>query len=148
MKITIIAVGKLKRSCFKEEINHYLKQLTTPVEIIEINDEPTKSGLIKEGMKILAKIPANSYIIGLAIAGNKIDSLMFSEKLENLILSEKRPITFIIGGSYGLADEVLKQANELISFSDFTFPHNLMRLILVEQLYRAFKIIEKHPYHK
>lgn len=148
MKITIIAVGKIKRVSYINEIKHYLKQIKVPVNIIEIKDEPLKADIKKEELKILSKINKNSYVISLAIEGKKTDSINFSKKIEELILNQRQEVTFIIGGSHGLSENVLKQSNELISFSDFTFPHNLMRLILVEQLYRAFKIIQNHPYHK
>ncbi len=148
MKITIIAIGKMKRHHFTEEIKHYIKQIKYSVEIIEIADEPDVSGKEKEGLKIIEKIPKNSYVISLAIEGKKMDSVTFSKFIDNHLNQNKKALTFIIGGSYGLSEQVLKQSNALLSFSDFTFPHNLMRLILVEQLYRAIKINENHPYHK
>lgn len=147
MSITIIAVGKAKNQ-FKQEIDYYIKQMPVKVNIIELLDEPTISGLEREGKRILIKIPKNSYIISLAIEGKTYDSVNFSKKIDSLINLEKKQITFIIGGSYGISDEVLNISDELLSFSDFTFPHVLMRLMLVEQVYRAFKIIENHPYHK
>lgn len=147
MKINIIVVGKAKNK-YKEDLNYYLKQIPIKVEIIEVLDEPNESGMEIEGDRVLKKIVKDSYVIALAINGKKLDSISFSQRLEELIFLEKKMITFIIGGSYGLAEKVIKRADELLSFSDFTFPHVLMRLILVEQIYRGFKIIEKHPYHK
>lgn len=147
MKITIIAVGKIKNKEYLQEINNYFQQIPFEVMVIEIKDEPNKEGVKKEGLKILPKIPSNSFVISLDIKGDKYNSIDFSKHIEKL-LENKKEITFIIGGSYGLADEVLERSQQRLSFSDFTFPHQLMRVILAEQLFRTFKIMEKHPYHK
>lgn len=148
MKIYLIAVGKIKNKNYVAEIENYLKQIPYQFQIIEIKDEPTKKGMKKEKEAILKKIPKNSYIICLDRKGKEYSSIKFSSFLENLINTKKKDLVFIIGGSYGIDDELLVYADEKISFSKLTFPHQLMRVILVEQIYRAFKIMENHPYHK
>ncbi|NMA05615.1 MAG: 23S rRNA (pseudouridine(1915)-N(3))-methyltransferase RlmH [Acholeplasmataceae bacterium] len=135
----ILAVGKI-RETLEEEINFYKKQMPK-LKIIEIKD----SNKEKEGRQLL-KYMKDNYCVSLSIKGKAYDSISFSNFLEKL--KEKKNLTFIIGGSEGLSDEVLKECREHISFSKMTFPHGLMRLILVEQLYRATKISENHPYHK
>ncbi len=135
----ILAVGKI-RDTLEEEINFYKKQMPK-LKIIEIKDSDKE----KEG-KLLLKHMKDSYAVSLSIKGKAYDSVSFSKHLEKL--KEKKNLTFIIGGSEGLSEEVLKECREHISFSKMTFPHGLMRLILVEQLYRATKISENHPYHK
>jgi len=101
-----------------------------------------------EGERILKKIPGNAYVIALAIDGKRKDSVRFSKDLSDLFTGGKSEIAFVIGGSLGLSDEVLKRSDEKLSFSDMTFPHQLMRLILSEQIYRAFRIMKGEPYHK
>ncbi len=135
----ILAVGKIRDS-LEEEINFYKKQMPK-LKIIEIKDSDKE----KEG-KLLLKHMKDNYCVSLSIKGKAYDSISFSKHLEKL--QENKNLTFIIGGSEGLSDEVLKECREHISFSKMTFPHGLMRLILVEQLYRATKISENHPYHK
>lgn len=135
----ILAVGKIRDS-LEEEINFYKKQMPK-LKIIEIKDSEKE----KEG-KLLLKHMKDNYCVSLSIKGKAYDSISFSKHLEKL--QENKNLTFIIGGSEGLSDEVLKECREHISFSKMTFPHGLMRLILVEQLYRATKISENHPYHK
>lgn len=148
MKIYLVTVGKIKNKSYIAEIENYLKQIPYQVQIIEIKDEPTKEGMKKEKEAILKKIPKNSYIICLDRKGKEYSSIKFSSFLENLINTKNKDIVFIIGGSYGIDYDLLVYANEKISFSKLTFPHQLMRVILVEQIYRAFKIMENHPYHK
>lgn len=148
MKIYLLAVGKIKNKSYITEIENYLKQIPYEFQIIEIKDEPTKAGMKKEKEAILKKIPKDSYIICLDRKGKEYSSIKFSSFIENLINSRNKDIVFIIGGSYGIDEELLAKANEKVSFSKLTFPHQLMRVILVEQIYRAFKIMENHPYHK
>lgn len=138
----IIAVGKIKKKYLLEGIEFYLKQISK-LEIIEVKQSNTD----KEGKDILLKINSKDYVIALDIKGNKYDSESFSKKLEMLKLNSE-DIVFLIGGSNGLSLEVKERANELLSFSDFTFPHELFWLILVEQIYRAESIFLKKPYHK
>lgn len=145
--IKIIAVGKIKNEQYKIEINNYLKQINYKYEIIEIKDEKDISGLKIEGRKILDKIKENDYVILLYIKGEMIDSIEMSAMIEDLLLTNKE-IVFIIGGSYGVSDEVVKRANYKLSFSKFTMPHQLMRVILTEQIFRSFMIMKNHPYHK
>lgn len=159
MQINIISVGKIKKSSLKDSISEYQKMLKPYVDlkIIEVPDEPCPENLSEkdmervkniEGKKILNKIKDGSYTIALAIDGKMLDSIEMAEKIENLMLDGISNINFIIGASLGLSNEVLEKANYKLSFSKMTFPHNLMRLILIEQIYRSFRIINNHPYHK
>lgn len=159
MNIKIIAVGKLKENYLKEGIAEYLKRLKpyAKVEIIEVAEEkepanasPADEIMIKgrEGERILEKVKPGSYLIALAIDGKQLSSEELADKLDNLALEGKSDIAMVIGGSLGLSEEVLKKADFKLSFSKMTFPHQLMRLILMEQIYRAFKIIKGEPYHK
>jgi len=159
MKIVIIGVGKIKEKFIREGIKEYKKRLSRycKLEIIEVVDEKAPENLSqkqielvksKEGKRILNKIPKNSYIISLDIQGEKISSEDFSKKLTDLSLRGKSNITFIIGGSLGLSKEVLNKSDFKLSFSKMTFPHQLMRLVLLEQIYRSFRIMKGEPYHK
>lgn len=159
MNIKIITVGKLKEKYLKQGIAEYIKRLGSycKLEIIEVNDEKAPENLSekemeqvkdKEGERILAKISENSYVFALAINGKQYDSVEFSKTIEQLGIRGKSDLVFVIGGSIGLSDAVLKRANEQISFGKLTFPHQLMRLVLVEQVYRAFRIMKGHAYHK
>ena len=159
MNIKIITVGKLKEKYLKQGIAEYVKRLGSycKLEIIEVNDEKVPENLSekemeqvkdKEGERILAKISETSYVFALAINGKQYDSVEFSKDIEQLGIRGKSDLVFIIGGSIGLSDSVLKRANEQISFGKLTFPHQLMRLVLVEQVYRAFRISKGEPYHK
>lgn len=159
MHITIIAIGKLKEKYLRDGINEYLKRLQSyaKVEIIELADEkePYNASAaeeeqikIKEGERIKAKIKPDSYLIALAIEGKQFTSPALAQKIDSLASSGNSHLTFVIGGSLGLSDEILKNADLLLSFSELTFPHQLMRLILLEQIYRSFRIIKGEPYHK
>lgn len=159
MKITILAVGKIKEGYFREGIAEYLKRLSkyAKVEVLEVADEKTpdhaseKEELLikqREGERLRKAMKEDAYTIALAIDGKKLDSVSLAEKIEKLGISGISHIQFVIGGSLGLADEVLKKADMKLSFSDMTFPHQLMRLILCEQIYRSYRIIHKEPYHK
>ena len=146
--IKVIAVGKLNQTYMNEGIVNYQKQLPVDLDIIEIKDEATPHGLSKEATRILSKIKPSDYVIVLAIKGEKTDSIGFAELIEHAQTYAQGDIVFVIGGSYGLDPSVDKRANKHISFSDLTFPHQLMRLILIEQIYRGFMIMKNHPYHK
>lgn len=146
--IKIIAVGKLSQTYLKTGIVYYQKQLPVNVDIIEIKDEPDISGIVKEGERILSKIKDHDDVIVLAIKGKKTDSEGFAKMIEQAMTYSQGDLVFVIGGSYGLDQTVLKRANKAVSFSDMTFPHQLMRLMLVEQIYRGFMILKNHPYHK
>ncbi|MEK5521090.1 23S rRNA (pseudouridine(1915)-N(3))-methyltransferase RlmH [Heyndrickxia sp. FSL W8-0423] len=159
MNISIITVGKLKEKYLKQGIDEYLKRLTAyaKVEIIEVPDEKAPEILSetemeqvkqKEGERILAKIHPDAHVIALAIQGKMKTSEELADGIDKLGTYGKSKIAFVIGGSLGLSDEVMKRANESLSFSKMTFPHQLMRLVLVEQVYRAFRIIRGEPYHK
>jgi 23S rRNA (pseudouridine1915-N3)-methyltransferase len=147
MKIKIIAVGKLKDKNLQSVIFDYTKQLKD-LEIIEVLDEKSKEGMEKEAQRVLEKISPNDYIVSLAIEGKMYDSVEFASLIDHTFTHGLSTLVFIIGGSYGIHPSVKSKSHQLISFSKMTFPHQLMRLILVEQIYRAFKILEHHPYHK
>ncbi|MCM3694007.1 MULTISPECIES: 23S rRNA (pseudouridine(1915)-N(3))-methyltransferase RlmH [Bacillaceae] len=159
MNISIVSVGKLKEKYLKMGIDEYLKRLNSyaKVEVIEVADEKAPEELSelemiqvkqKEGERILAKISQDTYVIALAINGKMQSSEELADTLDKLATYGKSKIAFVIGGSLGLSEEVLKRANEKLSFSKMTFPHQLMKLILVEQIYRAFRINRNEPYHK
>lgn len=149
--IKIICVGKLKESYLKDAIEEYTKRLSryTKLEIIELPDESLKEKdkcLELEGEKILKNIKDKDYVITLEIDGKMIDSIGFSKKIE--ILETTGNIVFVIGGSYGLSHQVKARRNEAISFSKMTFPHQLFRVFLLEQIYRGYKIKNNESYHK
>ena len=159
MTITVLCVGKCKESFYREAVDEYAKRLSKycKFSVTEVPDEECREGAsaaeeekIKntEGERLLAKIPQGAYVYALVIKGKKTDSVTFSGNLSRLMVSGKSQIYFIIGGSLGLSDAVLKRADESISFSDMTFPHQLMKVILSEQIYRAFRIMNHEPYHK
>ena len=159
MNITIVAVGKLKEKYLKQGIEEYLKRLHTyaRVEIVEVADEKAPEELSEaeetqvkqaEGQRLLSKISADAYVVALAIEGKPFTSESFARTLDDLATYGKSKVAFVIGGSLGLSDEVLERAGVKLSFSKMTFPHQLMRLILVEQIYRAFRINRGEPYHK
>jgi len=150
--IKIICVGKIKESFFREAIEEYRKRLSkyTKLEIIEVEDVSHQNELIsmaKEKELLLKHINTKEYIITLEIEGKKFNSLEFAKKLDQT-LSVNPNITFIIGGSNGLDEEIKSLSNLKLSFSDLTFPHQLFRIILLEQIYRSFKIINNESYHK
>jgi 23S rRNA (pseudouridine1915-N3)-methyltransferase len=159
MKITLVTVGKIKEKYFTMAIEEYTKRLSRycKLEIIELADEKTPDNASeainlqikeKEGERILSAIPENSYVIALAIEGKMLDSVELSQKISKLAVDGNSSITFIIGGSLGLDGRVLSRADYLLSFSKMTFPHQLMRVILLEQIYRSFRIANHEPYHK
>ncbi|MFR4164022.1 MAG: 23S rRNA (pseudouridine(1915)-N(3))-methyltransferase RlmH [Paraclostridium sordellii] len=159
MNITIISVGKLKEKYLKLGIEEFSKRLSKycKLDMIELDDEKCPENLSdkdmeivknKEGQKILSKVKNNSYVIALAIDGKNLSSEALADTISKLTVRGISHITFIIGGSLGLADEVLKRADYKLSFSKMTFPHQLMKLILLEQVYRSFRINNNEPYHK
>lgn len=159
MKIRLIVVGKLKEKYLVDGIKEYTKRISgyTNIEIIEVADEriPEKASLAeevlvkaKEGRRILDKIKQDDYVILLDVGGKELDSVAFSKHIENCMIQGKSTIDFVIGGSLGHGEDILQRANFRLSFSPMTFPHQLMRLILVEQIYRAFKIMKNETYHK
>ena len=159
MNISIISVGKLKEKYLKSGIEEYTKRLGsyTKINEIEVADEKAPEQLSdadmeivkkKEAERILAKISTDAYVIALAIDGKMKTSEQLAKDIESLMTYGRSKIVFVIGGSLGLHDEVLKRADEKLSFSKMTFPHQLMKLILVEQVYRAFRIMKGEPYHK
>lgn len=159
MNISIFTVGKLKEKYLRTGVDEYLKRLSSyaKVEVVEIPDEKAPEVLSpvemeqvkdKEGEKLLAKISPDTYVIALAIDGKMKSSEELADGLDKLATYGKSKIAFVIGGSLGLSNGVLKRADEKLSFSRMTFPHQLMRLILLEQVYRAYRINRNEPYHK
>ena len=159
MNITFVTVGKIKEKYFRDAIAEYQKRLSKycKLDIIEVADEktPDRASEVledqikqKEAERILKNIKENAYCIALTIDGKKRDSVNLAEHMEQLGLSGKSNLVFVIGGSLGLHDSVIKRADEELSFSDMTFPHQLMRVILIEQIYRCYRIINGQKYHK
>ncbi len=159
MKITIITVGKIKEKYLKDAIAEYSKRLSKycKLEIIEVADEKTPdqaSEVVEDGIrkkeaeKILKYIKDDMYVITLEIAGKMLTSEELAQKIETLGIQGKSNVAFIIGGSIGLGKEVMKRSDYPLSFSKMTFPHQLMRVILLEQIYRSYRIISGEPYHK
>ncbi|MDE6620705.1 MAG: 23S rRNA (pseudouridine(1915)-N(3))-methyltransferase RlmH [Lachnospiraceae bacterium] len=159
MNITFVTVGKMKEKYFRDAIAEYQKRLSKycKLDIIEVADEktPDRASAVledqikqREAERILKNIKENAYCIALAIDGKKRDSVNLAKHIEQLGLSGKSCLVFVIGGSLGLHDSVIKRADEQLSFSDMTFPHQLMRVILIEQIYRSYRIINGAPYHK
>lgn len=159
MKITIVCVGKIKEQFYRDAVSEYAKRLSRYVtfEVTEVTDEKTLDNaseaeslkvLSTEGEKIIKHLNDDAYKIALCIDGTKTDSVGFARKIEKIKLDGYSHIQFIIGGSLGLSKDVVKKADMKLSFSDMTFPHQLMRVILAEQIYRAFRISNNEPYHK
>ena len=159
MKITLLTVGKIKEKYFTGAIEEYSKRLSRycKLEIVEVADEKTPDKASeaeevminnKEGERLKKYISDNAYVITLAINGKMLDSVELSQKIEALGISGKSHIIFIIGGSLGLCNEILERADYSLSFSKMTFPHQLMRVILLEQIYRSYRILSNEPYHK
>ncbi len=158
MKITVISVGKIKEKYLKEAIEEYSKRLSrySKIELIEVKDEHAPDNISdkdmeiikhKEGERILSRLK-DSFLIALAIEGKQLSSEELAKKIIEIQTYNASHITFVIGGSLGLSKEVLKKANFKLSFSNMTFPHQLMKVILLEQVYRAFRINNNEPYHK
>ena len=146
MKITLVAVGKLKEKFLVDGVAEYLKRLK-PFAKIEIREVAEQKSVAEEGKKILAQVPKENFIFVLDVAGEFLTSEDFAKKISDLNLRGVSDITFIIGGAFGLSDEVKKISDFRLSFSKMTFTHQMARLILVEQIYRAFKINRGEPYH-
>lgn len=159
MKISVIAVGKIKEKYLKDAVTEYSKRLSRycKLEIIEAADEKTPDHAsvavedairAKEGERLLKHIREDMYVITLEIGGKMLTSEEFAEKIETLGVQGKSSIAFVIGGSIGLGKEVLKRSDFALSFSKMTFPHQLMRVVLLEQVYRGYRIANGEPYHK
>ena len=159
MKITVITVGKIKEKYLRDAIAEYSKRLSRycKLEIVEVADEKTPDGASdlvvsqikdKEAERMEKYLPDSAYVIALAIEGKKLTSEKLAEKIDTLGITGTSHLVFLIGGSLGMSDRLLKRADYLLSFSDMTFPHQLMRVILLEQIYRSYRIIHGEPYHK
>ena len=159
LNVTLICVGRIKEKYLREAAGEYQKRLSRfcSLKMIEVKDEPTpdsgsakeKSAVLqKEGARILGRIPKGAYVISLCVEGAQMTSEELAEKLERLAVSGEGSIALIIGGSLGLSDEIKRRSDMRLGFSKMTFPHQLMRVILLEQLYRAFTISNGITYHK
>lgn len=159
MKITVITVGKIKEKYLKDAIAEYSKRLSKycKLEIVEVADEKTPDNAsetvenqirAKEGERILKYVKDDAYVVTLEIQGRQVTSEELADKIDTLGIQGTSHITFIIGGSIGLGEEVLARSDYALSFSKMTFPHQLMRVILLEQIYRSYRIIHQEPYHK
>ena len=159
MKITLVTVGKIKERYFEDAIKEYSKRLGRycKLDIVQVQDEKTPDGASeaverqikdKEGQRILSNIKDGAYVIALAIEGRMLSSEELASRLQKLGVDGISHIVFVIGGSLGLSDEVMGRADYALSFSKMTFPHQLMRVILLEQVYRSYRIMNGEPYHK
>ena len=159
MKITILCVGKIKEKYFRNGIEEYQKRLGKycKLEIVEVADEKTPDHASeveelqikeKEGQRMEKYLKKDAYKIALAIEGDMLDSVELSKKIDSLGVKGVSHIIFIIGGSLGIAPSIMKQVDYKLSFSKMTFPHQMMRMILLEQVYRSYRIINGEPYHK
>ena len=159
MRITLITVGKIKEKFYQDAISEYAKRLSRycKLDVIQVTDEKTPDGASealetqikeKEGKRILENIKDGSFVIALAIDGAMLDSVELAGKIEKWGISGVSQLVFIIGGSLVLSKEVLSRADYKLSFSKMTFPHQLMRVILLEQIYRSYRFIQGEPYHK
>ncbi|MDX9692150.1 MAG: 23S rRNA (pseudouridine(1915)-N(3))-methyltransferase RlmH [Acholeplasmataceae bacterium] len=146
--IKIIVVGKLNQKYINQGIEYYQKQISTRLEWIEVSDEKDISGIKLEGERILSKIKESDYVVSLAILGNDLTSEAFAKLLDDKLTYHTGDLVFVIGGSHGLSDDVLKRTDYKLSFGKMTYPHQMMRLILIEQIYRGLMILKNHPYHK
>lgn len=158
-RISLLCVGKIKEKYLKDGIGEYAKRLSRycKLDIIEVSDEKTPDGASQtveeqiknlEGDKLMKHIRDDDYVIALAIDGKMLDSVELSKKMEQLAVTGVSHLVFVIGGSLGLSDSILKRADFKLSFSKMTFPHQLMRMILLEQIYRGYRIMKGEPYHK
>lgn len=159
MKITLITVGKIKEKFYEQAIAEYAKRLSRycKLEILQVADEktPDEASALeeqqirdKEGERILSHIKDGSHVIALAIEGEQLTSEQLAARIDKLGVTGTSHIVFIIGGSLGLSDKVMERSDYRLSFSKMTFPHQLMRVILLEQIYRSYRIIHHQPYHK
>jgi 23S rRNA (pseudouridine1915-N3)-methyltransferase len=159
MKIRVICVGKIKENFYTDAVDEYSKRLSRycKLEIVELPDEKTPDNASdtvnaqikeKEGKRILGSLSDSDYVCALAIEGKMLDSVELSQFIDRLGIEGKSSIAFVIGSSLGLSGEVLSRADMKLSFSKMTFPHQLMRVILLEQVYRAYRIMKNEPYHK
>ena len=159
MKITVLCVGKIKEKYFTDAIAEYAKRIGRyhKLEIVEVADEKTPDGAsaalaeqikAREGERLLKNMKDGAYVVALAIEGKELSSVELSQKLDKLAAYGDSHVVFVIGGSLGLSSQVLSRADYRLSFSKMTFPHQLMRVVLLEQIYRCCKITAGEPYHK
>lgn len=154
MRLTLVTVGRLKERFWRDAADEYLTRLGpyATVRVVEVADRDSgrdaARALAEEGADIMRALPDGAHVVALEIGGQQLSSERFAEKLEKLALDGKSAVAFVVGGSVGIAPDVLARADERLSLGPMTLPHNLARVVLLEQLYRAFKIIRGEPYHK
>lgn len=154
MRIALVAVGRLKERYWRDAAEEYLKRLGpyATVRVVEVDDRDSgrdeARALAEEGADVVRAIPSGAHVIALEIGGRQLSSEAFAEKLAALALDGRSNVAFVIGGSVGLSSDVLARANERVSLGPMTLPHNLARVVLLEQIYRAFRINRGEPYHK
>ena len=150
--ISIVAVGKIKEKSLQNLIDEYSKRISgyTKISIVEVADEPNdRSDVLQiEGQRILKQIKDDAYVVLLDLQGKEVDSVSFSKLIQDINTYRSSHIVFVIGGSLGVSEEVRKRADYRLKISEMTFPHNLARLIILEQIYRAYKIANNESYHK
>lgn len=153
--ISIVAVGKIKEKSLSQLIEEYKKRIGaySKIEIIEVSDEPNdrlSDEKVKEieGQRIIKQLKKDSYMILLSLKGKQMDSIKFSREIEKINTYNSSHITFVIGGSVGVSEQVEQRADLLLKLSEMTFPHNIARLLILEQIYRAYKILNNETYHK
>ena len=150
--ISIVAVGKIKEKALQNLIDEYLKRISgyTKINVVEVADEPNdRSDVLQiEGQRILKQIKDDAYVVLLDLQGKEVDSVSFSKLIQDINTYRSSHIVFVIGGSLGVSEEVRKRADYRLKISEMTFPHNLARLIILEQIYRAYKIANNETYHK
>lgn len=149
MKIKILAVGRLKEAYWREAVKEYVKRLSpfARIEIVEVKADPNED-IQREGRALLRNIKARDFVVSLEVDGKRLSSEEFSKTLENWMVKGQSGLVFVIGGSRGLSEELTSRSNFALSFSDMTFTHQMMRVFLLEQVYRAFQISQASRYHK
>lgn len=150
--INIIAVGKIKEKALQTLIEEYSKRISgyTKINIVEVGDEPNEKVNVKqiEGERILKQIKKEAFVVLLDLRGESLDSIALAKKINEINTYHSSNITFVIGGSLGVSDEVVERADYLLKLSNMTFPHNIARLLILEQIYRSYKILNNETYHK
>jgi 23S rRNA (pseudouridine1915-N3)-methyltransferase len=146
--IRVLCVGKLSKPLYEKAVLHYTKQIQPVLEWTEVADGKDEKDIKAEGARLLSKIKETDHVVALAIEGKQTDSEGFSRLVDDALTYGRGDLVFVIGGSHGLSDDVIGRADRTISFSPMTFPHQLMRVILAEQVFRARMIAKGHPYHK
>jgi 23S rRNA (pseudouridine1915-N3)-methyltransferase len=146
--IRVLCVGKLSKPLFEKAVHHYTKQIQPALTWTEVEDGKDDKDIKAEGERLLSKVKETDHVVALAIEGKQMDSESFSRLVDDALTYGRGDLVFVIGGSHGLSEDVLRRADKTISFSPMTFPHQLVRVVLAEQVFRARMIAKGHPYHK